>query len=113
MPAYAVGLFRTKELHADMVEYLERLQATLDPFGGTFLVHGGEVESHEGDWDRDVVIIEFPGMDEARDWYNSKAYQEILPLRTRHIEGDAFVVQGVGEGYHPQQKADFFRQKLN
>lgn len=113
MTAYAIGLFRTNELHIDVVEYLEKLQSTLDPYDGKFLVHGGDVESYEGDWDRDVVLIEFPTMEQARSWYNSPAYQEILPLRTRHIGGDAFLVQGVEENYHPQEKADLFRRKLS
>ena len=42
--AYAIAHLRTPQLNDDVLDYLERIQATLDPFGGRFLVHGAEVE---------------------------------------------------------------------
>jgi uncharacterized protein (DUF1330 family) len=33
-----------------IVEYLERIDATLAPSGGRFIVHGGDFESLEGSW---------------------------------------------------------------
>jgi uncharacterized protein (DUF1330 family) len=110
MPAYALAHLRTPNLHPDVLDYIERIQATLDPFGGRFLVHGAEVEVREGHWPGTVVIIEFPGVDEARAWYESPAYQEILPLRTDHIEGEAIIVDGVAPGYDPRKTAAALRQ---
>ena len=91
--AYAIAHLRTPQLNDDVLDYLERIQATLDPFGGRFLVHGAEVEVIEGTWPGTIVIIEFPGVDEAHRWYESRAYQEILPLRTDHIDGEAIIVE--------------------
>ncbi|MEU3500111.1 DUF1330 domain-containing protein, partial [Streptomyces hundungensis] len=31
-----------------------------------------------------LVIIEFPTMDKARAWYDSQAYQALIPLRADH-----------------------------
>lgn len=73
--------------------------AALDPFGGRFIVHGATVEVLEGTWPGTIVMIGFPGMDEARDWYRSSAYQELLPLRTRNLEGEVILVNGVGPHY--------------
>ncbi|WP_327325705.1 DUF1330 domain-containing protein [Streptomyces sp. NBC_01210] len=73
--------------------------STLDPFGGRFLVHGATVELREGEWPGALVIIGFAGMAEARRWYDSEAYQELLPLRTRHMAGDVILVEGVAPGY--------------
>ena len=101
--AYALAHLRTPQLNDDVFEYLERIQSTLDPFGGRFLVHGPTVEVIEGPWPGTVVILEFPGLDEARAWYASPAYQEILHLRTDHIEGEAIIVPGVEAGYDPAQ----------
>ncbi|WP_437115336.1 DUF1330 domain-containing protein [Streptomyces flaveolus] len=42
---------------------------------------------------------------EARAWYASPAYQEILRLRTDHIDGDVVLVEGVGVGYDPRERA--------
>jgi uncharacterized protein (DUF1330 family) len=109
MPAYAVAHLRDPRPHPDIVEYLERIQATLDPFSGRFLVHGPRVEVREGTWPGTIVVIEFPGVAEARDWYESAPYQEILPLRTRHIDGDAIIVEGVEPGYDPAGPAEAMR----
>jgi uncharacterized protein (DUF1330 family) len=95
MAAYGVAHLRKIQLHTDVLEYLEKIQATLDPFSGRFVVHGGTAEVLEGTWPGNLVVIEFPSVSEARSWYASAAYQKILPLRTRHIEGDVILVEGV------------------
>jgi uncharacterized protein (DUF1330 family) len=74
---------------------MERIQATLDPFVGRFLVHGGDIDVREGAYPGTLVIIEFPSMSEARSWYESPAYQQILPLRARHSGCDVILVEGV------------------
>ncbi|MFB7617592.1 DUF1330 domain-containing protein, partial [Kitasatospora sp. NPDC056181] len=86
MTAYALAHVHSVEFGPDIVEYLERVDATLEPFGGRFLVHGGEVEAVEGSWGPDLIVIEFPDREAVRAWYDSPAYQEILALRTRHME---------------------------
>jgi hypothetical protein len=53
MPAYAVAHMREVTMGPQIVEYLRRIDATLEPFAGRFLVHGGEVEVLEGAW-RDI-----------------------------------------------------------
>lgn len=105
MPAYGFAHLRKRVPHPDILEYLERIQATLDPFGGRFVIHGPPAEVLEGAWPGSMVLIEFPGMREARDWYHSAAYQEILPLRADHIEGDLLLIEGVGPGYDPRERA--------
>lgn len=49
----------------------------------------------EGEWDGTTVIIAFPGLEQARAWYHSPGYQEILALRTDHVDGEAVLVAGV------------------
>lgn len=99
MQAYAIAHLRNVTLGPPIAHYLERIDATLTPFGGRFLVHGGDVESLEGGFDSAVVIIAFPDMAAARDWYQSDAYQAILPLRTENAECTAFLVQGAEDGH--------------
>jgi uncharacterized protein (DUF1330 family) len=113
MPAYALAHLRDIRVHADIVDYLERIEASLAPYGGRFLVHGPKVEVREGSWPGTLVIIEFPAVEQARDWYESPAYQEILPLRTRHIDGDAILVEGVGPDYHPSSLAEAMRARVD
>lgn len=99
MPAYAVAHLRKVNMGADIVEYLKRIDETLEPFEGRFVVHGGRAEVLEGDWTGDLIVIGFPDRDRARGWYHSAAYQEILALRTDNSEGDAILVDGVTEGH--------------
>jgi uncharacterized protein (DUF1330 family) len=110
MPAFALAHLRTPQNNDDIIEYLERIQATLEPYQGRFRVHGPTVEIVEGEWPGTLVIIEFPDTERARSWYASPAYQEILPLRLRHIEGSAILVDGVAEDYDPARRAAHFRR---
>jgi uncharacterized protein (DUF1330 family) len=112
MPAYALAHLRTPRLHPEVLEYLERIQETLDPFSGRFIVHGATVEVREGTWPGTIVIIEFPDVDRARAWYDSPAYQQILPLRTDHIEGDAIIVEGVGPDHDSAEMAAVLRRQV-
>jgi uncharacterized protein (DUF1330 family) len=110
MTAYALAHLRTPTAHEDVFTYIDRIQETMDPYGGRFLVHGAEVEVLEGSWPGTVVILEFPDVSAARAWYASPDYQEILPLRTRHIDGDTLIVQGVGDGYDARVTAAQLRR---
>ena len=113
MPAYGLAHFRDSAPHPELITYVERIQGTLDPYGGRFLVHGGAMDVVEGSWAGNVVLIEFPDVDTAHAWYASPAYQELIPLRTRHIEGDIVLVRGVPDDYDPAAKAAVFRAALD
>jgi uncharacterized protein (DUF1330 family) len=99
MPSYAVAHMRSVNIGPAIVEYLQRIDATLEPFGGRFLVHGGKAEVLEGSWSGHLIVIEFPDRARAKAWYESPAYQEILRLRTDNSESDTFFVDGVSEGH--------------
>ncbi|MFP8882826.1 DUF1330 domain-containing protein [Streptomyces mangrovi] len=113
MTAYAIAHLREATPHPEIAEYIERIPATFEPYGGRFLVHGTQHEVKEGDWSGHVVMIGFPGIAEARAWWDSPAYREIAPLRSRHIVGDIILVEGVPEGYDPAATAQAMRQALS
>jgi uncharacterized protein (DUF1330 family) len=95
MTAYAIANLRSVQAGPDIVAYLERIDATLAPFGGRFLVHGARPEVIEGEWADTTIVIAFPDRERATAWYQSPAYQAILPLRTRNSDGAAIIVDGV------------------
>ena len=101
MTAYAVAHMRRVTMGPPIVEYLERIDETLAPFGGRFIVHGGDFESLEGSWPGNLIAIEFPDRERARAWYDSDAYQAIVALRTGNSESDVILIDGVG----PEHKA--------
>ena len=93
-PGYAIAYLRDVDVNNEIVSYIERIDATLAPYGGHFIVHGGHITPAEGVWDGDIIVIRFPGIDAAREWYASPGYQEILPLRTRNSDGNAIIIDG-------------------
>lgn len=99
MKAYAVGVLHDVHLGSDIRAYLERIDATLLPHGGRFLIHGDRPTVLEGQFDGDLIVIEFPTMDAARRWYASAAYQALVPLRARNSTGVIFLVAGVAHGH--------------
>lgn len=108
MTAYAVAHLRSVDQNAEILDYLRRIDATLDPFEGRFAVHGATPEVLEGEWPGVLVVIAFPDRGAARAWYDSSAYREILPLRTRNSDGVTLLVDGVPEGY----RAAHFAEKI-
>ena len=98
-PGYALAYLRDVDFNDQIVTYLERIDATLDPYGGRFLVHGGRLHPLEGEWPGAVVLIEFPSTGAALDWYASPGYQDILALRTENSNSMAAVLDGVPPGY--------------
>jgi uncharacterized protein (DUF1330 family) len=112
MTAYAIAHLREAAPHPEIAEYIERITATFEPYGGRFLVHAAQHEVKEGSWPGHVVVIGFPGIADARAWWDSPEYQKIAPLRSRHIEGDIILVQGVPDGYDPASTAKAMRDGL-
>jgi len=99
MTAYAMAHLRSVDFGDAIVEYLRKIDDTLGPFGGRFLVHGTDPVVMEGEWPGHLVVIEFPDLARARGWYLSSAYREILPLRTENSDSAAILVDGVPPGY--------------
>lgn len=104
MTAYAIAHLRDVDLNAEIVDYIKRIDETLTPFGGRFLIHGVTPDVMEGPWEGDLVVIAFPDRDAAHGWYASPAYQAILPLRTDNSRSAAIILDGVPDGY---RAADF------
>lgn len=99
MTAYAVGYFDEVEMGPEIVAYLEGIDATLAPFGGRYLIHGGNKTVLEGEWPGDLIVIGFPDRASARAWYDSPAYRRLLPLRLNKAKGAVILIDGVGEDH--------------
>jgi uncharacterized protein (DUF1330 family) len=95
MTAYGIGHLRNVVMGPAIVEYLERIDATLEPFGGRFIIHGAVPEVLEGDWTGDLIVIAFADLERARAWYRSEAYRQLIPLRADNSDGEIILVDGV------------------
>ena len=77
-------------------DYREMVQPTLEPYGGRFLVRGGEVKNLEGSWEPPrLVILEFDSVELARTWWASTDYAEAKQLRQQTAETEMILVEGV------------------
>jgi uncharacterized protein (DUF1330 family) len=65
MTTYAVARLWDVVMGPQITRYLKGIDATLAPFQGRFLVHGGDFEKLEGNWKGDLIIIEFPDRQHA------------------------------------------------
>jgi uncharacterized protein (DUF1330 family) len=77
-------------------DYKRLVPATLEAFGGRFVVRGGKTEVLEGDWTPGrLVVLEFPSVEEARAWYESDEYREAKLVRQRYSTATLLLVEGV------------------
>lgn len=76
--------------------YAEQTAATIERYGGKFLVRGGQPETIEGDWKtKRIVILEFPSIEQAKKWYDSPEYSAIIGIRHRSAISNMLLVHGV------------------
>jgi uncharacterized protein (DUF1330 family) len=77
-------------------EYQKLVGPTLEKYGGRFLVRGGNIETIEGDWrPQRVVIVEFTNVEQARKWYYSPEYTLAKAMRQKATNTRMLLVQGL------------------
>jgi uncharacterized protein (DUF1330 family) len=77
-------------------EYLKATPAIIAKHQGKYIARGGEVTTLEGPQEtRRIVIIEFPSLEKARQFYDSREYQAAKKLREGAAVGEIVVVEGV------------------
>ena len=56
----------------------------------------GEVEHLEGDWNPErIVLLEFPSVDKAREWWESETYTRARLVRQRSAETKMIILEGL------------------
>lgn len=76
-------------------EYTTQVPATIEKYGGRFLVRGGRAEALEGEWpERRRVVLEFPSVEAARKWWDSPEYEQPKALRRAASEGRLLLIEG-------------------
>lgn len=95
----------------DGLTYLERVEATVAPFGGKWLAQGA-ADVVEGAWPGSVVLMEFPDRAAATAWYSSPEYQAILPLRTGNAISDLILIDALPPGFTVKAFAEGVRRAM-
>jgi uncharacterized protein (DUF1330 family) len=95
MAAYVVADIEVTE-PAAFKEYRNRVGATIEQYGGRFVVRGGRVNAKEGDWrPRLLVMIEFPNLEQAERWYNSSEYKPLIAMREKAARTQLIIAEGI------------------
>lgn len=77
-------------------EYIQKVPAIIERFGGEYLARGGQVTVMSGDWSpARFIIVKFESMDRFQAWWNSPEYREVAPLREQSAKVNAVVVEGI------------------
>jgi uncharacterized protein (DUF1330 family) len=73
--------------------------ASIAAYHGRYLVRGGRTEVLEGDWEPSrLVILEFPGVEDAKAWWESEEYAAAKALRQSCAATEMLLVEGFPGG---------------
>ena len=80
-------------------EYAPRVKPVLQKYGAKFLVAGGNPEVREGDRTvKRVVFLEFESARLAREFYDSKDYQDVIGYRFDSARTHLYILEGTEHG---------------
>jgi uncharacterized protein (DUF1330 family) len=96
-PAFYISEFAVTDPEG-IKPYSAQVESTFEPFGGRYVVRGGQIAPLEGEAPKGrIVMIAFPSMERAQAWYHSPAYREIMPIRHRTATSRVFIVEGTAD----------------
>ena len=76
-------------------EYVARVPAVVEQYGGRYLVRSGEVVALAGDWQPErIVVLEFESSDQVQEYLTSPEYLALVPLREKSTTSRAIIVPG-------------------
>ncbi len=94
MPAYVLAEIEVTNPEG-YKEYTAQVPATIAKYGGRFAVRGGKAHVLEGEWpERRRVLIEFPTVDAARQWWDSSEYAKPKEMRRANSKGRLLLLEG-------------------
>jgi len=95
MSAYLIVDELSVENPEQLNEYISQAGPLIARAGGE-LIASGVPEVLEGDWTpKRFIMARFPSMEILKKWWNSDAYQTLLPMRTDISESNIIIMDGV------------------
>ncbi len=96
MAAYVISEVKARD-NTLFDAYRKLAAASIEKFGGKYVIRGGKVELIEGAPEPKVlVVVEFPTMARAKEWYASPEYGAALKVRKQGaLERRLLFVEGV------------------
>ena len=94
----AYFFFDVRKIHDQdkLDKYKPGAFATVEQYGGHYLVIGGPCEVVEGDWSPTIpVIVAFPNREQAQAWYGSDAYRALKAQRLEATDSCGVLIDGL------------------
>jgi uncharacterized protein (DUF1330 family) len=97
MPAYLISDITLRDRESFEV-YRSRAADAIHKFGGRYLARLGEIQTLEGTWNpKMIVVVEFPSLERAREWYQSPEYGRALEVRDKALSRNLILVDGMDD----------------
>ena len=94
MPAYVIVEVSIND-QLEYENYKKLTPAAIAAFNGKFVVRGGKTISLEGNWEPErIVVLEFPSVEIANEWWHSELYTEAKLIRQRSADTKMIIVEG-------------------
>ena len=95
MPAYLIAQITVRDA-ATYERYKKLAPPSIAVYGGRYIVRGDATQTLEGAWrPARLVILEFPTVDRAREWWDSAEYAEAKALRQTCADTEMLLVEGL------------------
>ena len=95
MPGYVIADVEVTNVEL-FEEYRKLVPATIESYGGKYIVRGGASEVVEGDWTpHRTVIIEFESLEQAKAWHSSEEYAGPKQMRIDSTNSSVIIVDGL------------------
>jgi uncharacterized protein (DUF1330 family) len=96
-PAYVITHTEVID-QAAFNEFSSKTPASMQAFGGKYLIRGGKVIPSVGDAPKRVIVSVFHSMEKAQAWRDSPGWKELLPLRAKATKPSMeYIVEGVAQ----------------
>jgi uncharacterized protein (DUF1330 family) len=99
MSAYVISEVEVLD-ESQAAKYRELAAASIAAYGGVYRARAVTPDVVEGEFPptRRVVIVEFPSIGRAREWYSSPEYAEARAIVDRALDRRLIFVAGEGDG---------------
>ena len=95
MPGYMIADVNVTDPEG-FEEYRKLVSATIEAYGGRYVVRGGATDTIEGDWSPSrLVIVEFDSVEQAKAWYYSEEYAGPKEMRHNSATTNAIFAEGI------------------
>jgi uncharacterized protein (DUF1330 family) len=77
-------------------EYKKLAAASVEKYGGKYVIRGGTTEVLEGDWDpKRIVVLQFESANRAKEWLSCEEYRDPRKMRHRTAKTNMILVEGM------------------